>query len=185
MDFLVSLPTWAVMALVGAVAGAIGGAIAWALRSSFKPNSKVPALITGVAVAIGVGVGNAVVLPALADSDAADCQVAEAGAAELNRTRSGARVDEITTTGTMVVDCTAKSIAYAFEVSRPKTEFTAAALDGIRADFSRGQCVNPLWREYIDDGWTIANIYNFADGGTEIMVAACAATTATPVPVTK
>lgn len=184
MDFLVSLPTWAIMALVGAAAGAVGGAIAWALRSNFKANSKAPALITVVAIAIGVGVGNAVVIPALAESDAADCQVVEAAASELNRTRSGTRVDEITTTGTMVVDCTAKSIAYSFEVSRPKTEFTTAALDGFRAEFSRTQCVSPLWREYIDDGWTVANVYNFTDGGTEIMVANCAATAA-PAPVTK
>jgi hypothetical protein len=183
MDFLVSWPTWAIMALVGAIAGAIGGVIALAFRSRFAANSRVPALITVVAVAIGVGVGNAVVIPALADSDAADCRAAEAGAAELNRTRAGTRIDELTTTGVMTVDCAARSMSYTFAVSRPRSEFTAAAIDGIRSAFDRGQCSNAVWRNYIDEGWTVANVYTFTDAATETMVATC--TTPPTVPVTK
>ncbi|MGV8839238.1 MAG: hypothetical protein ACWA6X_02925 [Bauldia sp.] len=174
MDFLVEWPAWAILTLFGAIGGAIGSAAAVALRENLGPKSRTPVLITAAAVAIGVIVGNAIIIPAVARSDAGACRAAELAAAELNRTQTGARIDDITTAGTMSVDCAARSLSYGLILSRPRSEFTAAALDGIRATFNAAQCSSPGWRGYINDGWTVANVYTFADGGAETMVANCA-----------
>ncbi|MCC6736744.1 MAG: hypothetical protein IT534_11550 [Bauldia sp.] len=173
MDFLAEWPAWAILALTGAIGGAIGSGVAVLLRANFPPNSRAPLLVTGAAIMIGIIVGNSVVLPALARSDAGACRAAEFAASELNRTQTGVRIDDITTAGTMTVDCTARSISYTLILSRPRAEFTAAALDGIRATFNAAQCSSAGWRGYIDDGWTVANVYTFADGTAETMAANC------------
>jgi hypothetical protein len=185
MDFLVSLPTWAIMGIIGAIAGVIGGVIAAAVRSRFREGSRVPALITMFAVGLGVGLGVTVLVPAIEESHAADCRAAEQGAEETNRNMAGDRIDEVTTVGQLTVDCASKTIVYAMNVSVNAAEVTAEGMEAVRLNFNSVQCSNPLWRGYIDDGWTISSLYTFRDGTTQTITAVCDAPPAvTPAPAT-
>ena len=57
MDFLASLPNWAILAAVAALAGAIGGAFAWFGHRRIGP--KAARFVPVIAVAAGLIYGNA------------------------------------------------------------------------------------------------------------------------------
>lgn len=181
MDFLASLPTWLVMGIVGAVAGLIGGLIAWSLQHRFKDGSRMPQLITFAAIGLGVALGITVLVPAIADSAAAQCREAEAGAVEVNRDMAGDRIDDVTTIGQLTVDCDTKSIVYAMNVSINAAEVTEAGMEAVRHNFNSVQCNNAMWRDYINGGWTISSLYTFGDGTIRTVVADCSPPAATPL----
>jgi hypothetical protein len=180
MDFLASLPTWAIMGIVGAFAGLIGGLIAWSLQGRFKDGSRMPQLITFAAIGLGVALGTTVIVPAIADSAAAQCREAEAGAAQVNRDMAGDRIDDVTTIGQLTVDCDTKTIVYAMNVSINAAGVTEAGMEAVRQNFNSVQCTNTMWRDYLDGGWTISSVYTFSDGTTRTVVADCSPPAITP-----
>lgn len=180
MDFLASLPTWALMGIIGALAGLIGGLIAWSLQGRFRDGSRMPQLITFAAIGLGVALGTTVIVPAIADSAAAQCREAETGAAQVNRDMAGDRIDDVTTIGQLTVDCGTKTIVYAMNVSIVAAEVTEAGMEAVRQNFNSVQCTNTMWRDYISGGWTISSLYTFSDGTTRTVVADCSPPAVTP-----
>ncbi len=74
MEFLASLPSWAIMAIFGAIGGGLGGAIAWAPQRRSK--SRMAArIVPAIAVAGSLVFANAVALPAIRDSAASECRI--------------------------------------------------------------------------------------------------------------
>ena len=172
MDFLVSLPTWAVTGIIGGLAGLIGGLIAWSVQHRVREGSRIPQVITTVAVLAGVALGVSVVVPGLENSTAAQCRSAEEGAVVFNR-ESGRQIDAVTTAGELTVDCAARTFVFGLGVAVPAAEVTDANMEAVGQAFTANLCVDPILQEFIADGWTVSAIYRFSDGATRTVSANC------------
>ena len=171
MDFLASLPNWAILVTVGALAGVIGGAFAWFGHRRIGP--KAVRFVPVIAVAAGLIYANASLIPAIASSDAAACVAAERAAELTNRTQAGTALDAITIVTEMLVDCETKSVTYDLAVDADMPAPDDPAWGTAFAAFNATQCNHPDWRGYIDNGWMIANLYSFRGGATRRLVADC------------
>lgn len=182
MDFLVSLPTWAVTGIIGGLAGLIGGLIAWSVQHRVREGSRIPQIITTVAVLAGVALGVGVVVPGLENSAAAQCRAAEEGADVINR-EAGTQIDAVTTAGGLTVDCATRSLVFALSVSVPAADITEANMEAVGQAFTANLCNDAILRDFVADGWTISGVYSFSDGTTRTVAANCAPAVAPP-PVT-
>jgi hypothetical protein len=170
MELILSLPSWVIAAIVGAIAGGIGAVIA---QTFFKRWPMVARYFPLVLVAATFGLTDNVILPALQNSDWAMCATAERAARTTTESQAGTKLDEVTTFTQMQADCGQKAVHYLITVAAGRDQLTDEGIAGVRADFNAGQCGDANWRKFIDRGWTIANDYSFTSGEPMTITAEC------------
>ena len=85
----------------------------------------------------------------------------------------GIWIDRVTRNAGMVVACDRKAVEYTrfTYIATPSMTVHWKAAKG--SQWNAAHCNNPLWREAVDNGWTIALTVAAADGGRATFKAQC------------
>jgi hypothetical protein len=104
--------------------------------------------------------------------DAANCAAAKTEADSENAS-APAKVDDVTTLKGAAYDCTAKTFTISVDVSVESTKLNEGWQQSLTDGFTGPICGVAAWHDAIAAGWTVTELYSFADGVKFSAVAKC------------
>ena len=110
--------------------------------------------------------------PVAAFNDKDFCVVAEQLAIAAERD-IGNWIDRTTRTAGMVVTCATKAVEFKRFSYAPAADMNVAWKERMSAEWSTTHCSSRLWREAIENGWTVTLGVWSADGGHTSLQARC------------
>lgn len=174
-DSFAALPPWAIIAIFAVIGAAAGGAGTYFLRKSY-PSAVVLRYLPILAVVAGAALGTLIALPTLrANATPATCEGAQDVAADANAEIAGAAVDPVMSAVGLRVDCSRTEMVFDFTVALNVADVTPEDWEVAGVSFNDGLCGTPVWRRFLDAGWTLQAAYTFQDG-TRTLTANCGGT---------
>lgn len=169
IEFLLTLPSWALSLGAGLILAIAGALLVRALKLEGPWLRYLPLVL----VAIGYAATDRFALPALMQSDLGHCAIARATADETNRQRAGSKPDPLTTFVATTADCTGKTLSTRYAADAPRASLDPAGLSNVELMFTAETCGAPLLRRMIESGWRVENVYEFTSGEPLVMAAKC------------
>lgn len=172
LDTLLSLPGWALAALVGLLAALFGvGLMRLLRRSGVRPG--LVRYLPLILAALGYGVADRFVVPAVLEGDAALCATATDSAKQATTIRNGTRPDAATAYEATTADCAAKRLSARYTTTASRADIDKAGLARAEAAFLADTCGQPALRRLIAAGWTVESVYDFGSGEPLVLTARC------------